>query len=176
MVAIYTIGHSTRPLEEFLGLLRAHGVELLADIRSVPRSRRNPQFNHETLPESLSAAGISYAHLKALGGLRRPRRDSPNTAWRTDGFRGYADYMETAEFEAGLQTLLELAGLRQTAVMCAEAVWWRCHRQLLSDALLARGVAVEHLLSESRREPHRLTPYARVEGTRITYPGIMGAL
>jgi uncharacterized protein (DUF488 family) len=148
----------------------------LADIRSVPRSRRNPQFNRETLPEFLAAAGISYAHLKALGGLRKPRRDSVNTAWRTDGFRGYADYMDTPEFEAGLQTLLELAGQRQTSVMCAEALWWRCHRRLLSDVLLVRGITVEHILNASKREPHQLTPYARVERTRICYPGIMGAL
>jgi uncharacterized protein (DUF488 family) len=168
------VGHSNRTLDAFLAILKAHGVELLVDIRTAPRSRRNPQFNHDVLPRTL--AGIQYLHLPSLGGLRRPRPNSINTAWRSDGFRGYADHMASPEFQAGLAALIERAAARQTAVMCAEAPWWQCHRQLLADALVARGVAVEHILSETRRDPHRITPYARVDGIVVTYPGIMGAL
>ena len=167
-----TIGHSTRTLEEFAAVLRAHGVEHVVDVRTVPRSRRNPQFNREALPEALAAYGIGYTHLPSLGGLRHPHADSPNTAWRNLSFRGYADYMETPEFAAGLAELLALAGQRQVAIMCAEAVPWRCHRSLIADALLVRGVPVEDILSAARRAPHRLTPFARVEGTRITYPAV----
>ncbi len=176
MRPIFTIGHSTRTLDAFVSLLGGHGVELLADIRSVPGSRRNPQFNRETLRAALASAGIGYVHLPELGGRRRPRRDSVNTAWRSAGFRGYADHMATPEFASGLGKLLEAAAARQAAVMCAEAVWWQCHRQLLADALAARGIAVEHILGEGRRQAHQLNPYARVTGVEVTYPGIMGAL
>jgi uncharacterized protein (DUF488 family) len=167
---VLTIGHSTRSLEEFVQLLKAHGVTQVVDVRTVPRSRHNPQFNRETLPENLKAAGLGYLHLPGLGGLRRPRPGSPNLGWRTAGFRGFADYMQTAEFVQNLQTLLELAPKARLALMCAEAVPWRCHRSLIADALLVRGVRVEHILSLNRRQPHTLTTFARVAGTRLTYP------
>jgi uncharacterized protein (DUF488 family) len=169
---VLTVGHSTRSLEAFAELLRAHGVEHLVDVRTVPRSRHNPQFNRETLPEALAAYGIGYTRLAGLGGLRYARADSPNTAWRNLSFRGYADHMATPEFAAGLEELLALARQQQTAVMCAEAVPWRCHRSLIADALTVRGVAVEDIMSLSRREPHSLTPFARAEDVRITYPPV----
>ncbi len=165
-----TVGHSTRSLPEFLGLLKAHGVSRVVDVRTIPRSRHNPQFNRETLPAALEAAGLGYVHLKRLGGLRHPRPDSPNLGWRTAGFRGFADYMLTPEFAKQLQALVELAGRERLAVMCAEAVPWRCHRSLIADALVVRGLRVEHILGPGWRQPHRLTPFARVEGGRLTYP------
>jgi len=168
-MTVYSIGHSTRPLDEFLGLLRAHGVTHLVDARTIPRSRRNPQYNREALPEALRPAGIGYAHVPGLGGLRRPRRDSVNTAWRNAGFRGYADYMQTPEFAESLETLIALATREHVAVMCAEAVPWRCHRSLIADALTVRQVSVEHIL-DGGRQCHRLTPWARVDGVRLTYP------
>jgi uncharacterized protein (DUF488 family) len=167
---VLTIGHSTRRLEEFLVLLEAHGVQQLVDVRTVPRSRHNPQFNRDTLPDALRSAGIGYTHLPELGGLRHSRRDSPNTGWRTPSFRGFADYMQTPEFEAALERLIETAAHERTAIMCAEAVPWRCHRSLISDALLVRGVPVEHILNASPAHPHTLTPFARVEGASVTYP------
>ena len=168
--SILTIGHSTRSIEEFIDLLQAHGVTLVVDVRTVPRSRRNPQFNRDALPQSLSAVEIGYRHMAGLGGLRRPAPDSPNTGWRNDSFRGYADYMQTPEFEEQLRALLELAPQERLALMCAEAVPWRCHRSLIADALVVRGWSVEHILSATRRQPHTLTPWARVDGTRIAYP------
>jgi uncharacterized protein (DUF488 family) len=152
-------------------LLKAHGVEMLLDVRTVPRSRHNPQFNRETLAESLQAAGIEYRHMAALGGLRHPRADSRNTGWRNASFRGYADYMQTAEFARALDELVGLAEEHRVAVMCAEAVPWRCHRSMIADALAARGVTVEHILTPTRRDAHVLTSFAQVEGTRVTYPG-----
>jgi uncharacterized protein (DUF488 family) len=174
MRAIFTIGHSTRPIEEFLELLRSNAVERLIDIRTVPRSRRNPQFNRDALPDSLVRAGIRYLHMPELGGLRHPRADSANGAWRNDSFRGYADYMQTPEFAAAIEKLIQLASDQQTAIMCAEAVPWRCHRSLVADALTARGVAVEDIVGSGRRPPHKMTPFARVEGTRVWYPGLTG--
>jgi uncharacterized protein (DUF488 family) len=171
-LTIYTIGHSTRSFEEFLHLLRAHGVQQVVDVRTVPRSRRNPQFNRETLPETLAEAGIAYAHLPELGGLRKPRPDSTNDAWENASFRGYADYMQTPEFAAGLEHLLGLARELATAVMCAEAVPWRCHRSLIGDALLARGHGVEDILSPTRRSPHKMTRFAQVNGENVTYPKV----
>jgi uncharacterized protein (DUF488 family) len=168
---ILTIGHSNRTFEAFLECLRAHGVTRLIDIRTVPRSRHNPQFNRETLAGTLPAAGVSYAHLPGLGGLRHAERDSVNTGWTNPSFRGYADYMQTEAFETNLEALLRQTGQDRVAIMCAEAVPWRCHRSLVSDALEARGVAVEHILSATRRQPHQLTSFARVAGTRVTYPG-----
>jgi uncharacterized protein (DUF488 family) len=170
--AILTVGHSTRSLDDFIALLRAHGVEQIVDVRTVPRSRRNPQFNRETLPTALSDYGIAYTHLAGLGGLRHTHADSPtpNTGWRNLSFRGYADYMDTPAFAEALDELLALARERRVAIMCAEAVPWRCHRSLIGDALLVRGIPVEDILSPTRREQHRLTPFAHVEGTRITYP------
>jgi uncharacterized protein (DUF488 family) len=170
--AVYTIGHSTRSLQELIGLLAAHGIRLLADIRTVPRSRHNPQFNRDTLPAALAEAGIAYVHLARLGGLRGKSLGdaSPNTAWVHPSFRNFADYMLTAEFEAGLQELLAEAGRAPTAVMCAEAVPWRCHRRLVADALVARGIPVRHIMTPARADPHALTRFARVADGRVTYP------
>jgi uncharacterized protein (DUF488 family) len=167
---VLTVGHSNRLLEEFLELLRAHGTTLVADVRKMPGSRRNPQFGCDTLPKSLRQAGIGYVHLPGLGGLRRRRPDSPNGGWKNASFRGYADYMLTPEFERSLEELLERASWERVALMCAEAVPWRCHRSLIADALVARGVAVEHVFNASRTQSHSLRPWARVDGSRITYP------
>jgi uncharacterized protein (DUF488 family) len=179
-LTVLTVGHSTRPLAEFIALLKAHEIQALADIRTVPRSRHNPQFNRESLAEELPREGIAYLPMPGLGGLRRPRPDSTNTGWRNDSFRGFADYMQTPEFAEGLDGLLATARDARTAVMCAEAVPWRCHRSLIADALSMRGVRVEHILGPSRRQLHEVTPWARVEDSgRITYPmpldGGMGA-
>jgi uncharacterized protein (DUF488 family) len=165
---VFTIGHSTRPIEDFIALLSAHQIELLADVRTIPRSRHNPQFNRDTLPASLRP--IHYLHMAELGGLRHARKDSTNTAWRNLSFRGFADYMETPEFETGLTNLIELAKTRRTAIMCAEAVPWRCHRSLIGDALLARGITVEDIMSATSVRPHKLTEFAKVDGQQITYP------
>ena len=167
---VYTIGHSTRALDELIALLRAHGVARLVDVRTVPRSRRHPHFNRETLPGPLRDAGIAYAHMPSLGGLRKPRRDSINAAWRNEGFRGYADYMQTEEFRESLDALLAKAAEAPTAIMCAEAVPWRCHRSLISDALVARGVDVRHILTPTPASAHKMTPFARIDGTTVTYP------
>lgn len=169
-VRVLTIGHSTRPLEELVAMLRAFDVGTLVDIRTVPRSRRNPQFEGETLARALRARHLRYVHLPELGGLRRARADSPNAGWRNASFRGFADHMLTEEFEQGLAELRELAGERQVALMCAEAVPWRCHRSLVADALVTRGAEVEHVMTAERASPHRITPFARVEGARVTYP------
>ncbi len=168
--AVMTIGHSTRSLEDFVEMLKAHGVERLIDIRTIPRSRHNPQFNGDSLPSALRAAGIEYRHMKELGGLRHPRKDSPNTGWRNAGFRGFADYMQTEAFAAALAALAEEARGHRIAIMCAEAVPWRCHRSLVADALAVRGVPVEHIMSKARRDSHHITPFAKVAGERITYP------
>jgi uncharacterized protein (DUF488 family) len=170
---IFTVGHSTRSAEEFVVLLKAHRIELLVDVRTVPRSRHNPQFNRDTLPETLHRAGIEYLHLAALGGLRKPRADSTNAGWRNLSFRGFADYMETPEFEKGLDRLMDAAKGGRVAIMCAEAVPWRCHRSLIADALVARGVEVFELSSLTHAQPHRMTPFARVEGTQVSYPGVL---
>jgi len=151
-------------------MLQGHGVELLVDVRTVPRSRYNPQFNTEALPGPLGAAGIAYVHMPGLGGLRHPRPDSRNTGWKNLSFRGYADYMQTAEFETNLARLLRLAEGKRTAVMCAEAVPWRCHRSMIADALTARGIPVEHIMSATKRTSHVLTSFAHVDGARVTYP------
>ena len=167
---VLTVGHSTRTLEAFLHLLRAHDVKRIVDVRSIPRSRHNPQFNRETLPAKLRAVGIGYVYVRKLGGLRHARRDSPNRGWRNASFRGYADYMGNTEFEEGLARLLKLAQEKRCALMCAEAVPWRCHRSLVADALLVRGISVEHIMSEQHRQTHSLTPFAKVERKRVTYP------
>jgi uncharacterized protein (DUF488 family) len=169
---ILTVGHSTHPIEEFLALIEAHGVQQIVDIRTIPKSRRNPQFNSDELAESLATRGIRYAHLPALGGLRHPRHDSINTAWRNDSFRGYADYMQTPEFDRGVSDLIALADGRVTAIMCAESVPWRCHRSLVADALMARGVAVDHIMTKTSRKTHSYTPFAQIDGERVTYPGL----
>ncbi len=173
--AIFTIGHSTGTIETFVEFLHARGVKRLIDVRTIPRSRHNPQFNRETLPDTLLPAGIAYTHLAALGGLRHTRPHSPNTGWRNASFRGFADYMQTPEFAAGLKTLIGIAGGERIAIMCAEAVPWRCHRSLIADALTVRGYPVEHILSAARTQPHSLTPLAKVRGMRITYPSVDGS-
>ncbi|TAN31477.1 DUF488 domain-containing protein [bacterium] len=165
-----TIGHSTRTLDEFVDLLRHHGVERLVDVRTVPASRRLPHFAKASLQRSLPASGIDYRHLPALGGLRKPKRDSVNAGWRNPSFRGYADYMQEDAFWQALAELVELAGARRTAIMCAEAVPWRCHRSLISDALTVRGIEVRHITGRKEGALHSLTPFARVEAGRITYP------
>ncbi|MGA9451876.1 MAG: DUF488 domain-containing protein [Verrucomicrobiia bacterium] len=167
---VFTVGHSTRPIEEFIRLLQAHDVACVVDVRTIPRSRHNPQFNADSLPTSLKAAGIGYRHLPGLGGLRHTTAASVNVGWRNASFRGFADYIQTPEFERALETLIKLASRRQIALMCAEAVPWRCHRSLIADALLVRGFPVEHIMNLTRRQPHVLTPFARVRGRRITYP------
>jgi len=167
---MYTVGHSTRPLEEFVALLRAHDVSLLVDVRTVPRSRHNPQFNQETLPQSLAAVGIKYQHMVGLGGLRHTTVDSPNLGWRNASFRGFADYMQSDEFAKNIVALLELAEREQIAIMCAEAVPWRCHRSLIADALLVRGARVAHIMGKDALKIHVLTSFARVAGTGILYP------
>jgi uncharacterized protein (DUF488 family) len=172
MTTIYAIGHSTRSLEDFVEILQAHGVTLLADIRTVPKSRHNPQFSLESLEQELPRHGIQYRHLKELGGLRKPREDSINTGWENASFRGYADYMQTPEFETALGNLIELAGEQRVAIMCAEGNPFRCHRSLVADALTVRGVTVLHISSRKSAKEHRLTPFAHVEGTRITYPHV----
>jgi uncharacterized protein (DUF488 family) len=167
---VFTIGHSNRPLEDFLEILKAHGIQRVIDIRTIPRSRHNPQFNREELARSLRAAKIAYVHLKKLGGLRHARPDSNNLGWHNASFRGFADYMQTPEFQTGLERALKLAMTKTSVLMCAEAVPWRCHRSLVADALLVRQVPVNHILSSSHAQPHRLTPFARVVGKQITYP------
>jgi uncharacterized protein (DUF488 family) len=167
---VLTIGHSTRTLEEFIELLRAHAISRVVDVRTVPRSRHNPQFNKATLPRSLKKAGLGYVHLPGLGGLRHAQRESVNMGWRNTSFRGYADYMQTAEFQQSLEELIELAKQDRIALMCAEAVPWRCHRSLIADALLVRGIRTEDIMSLTRRQDHALTPFAKVRGTTVTYP------
>lgn len=174
---IYTIGHSTRTQDELIALLQHYGIRTLADVRTVPKSRHNPQFNRDELAKTIPEAGIAYAHLARLGGLRRGLgADSPNMGWRNTSFRGYADYMQTDEFRYGLEELRALAAEGPVAVMCAEAVPWRCHRSLIADALLVRGVPSADIQSDTKTLPHKLTPFARVEGDQITYPGDQCAL
>jgi uncharacterized protein (DUF488 family) len=168
--SVLTVGHSTRSIEDFIQLLQAHGVTYVADVRTIPRSRHNPQFNKEALPKSLKRARVGYAHFPGLGGLRHPNRMSPNMGWRNTSFRGYADYMQTRDFELALQEALQLAGRQRLALMCAEALPWRCHRSLIADALLIRGIPVEHIMSLTNRRPHTLTPFAQVRGTHVIYP------
>lgn len=170
---IFTIGHSTRPFDELVDLLRAHGVTQLADIRTVPKSRRHPHFAIESLSATLPAAGITYRHFPGLGGLRKPKADSINSGWRNEGFRGYADYMQTPAFNEAIDDLIAFAQAGTTAIMCAESVWWRCHRQLTADALVARGIEVRHILSAAPADAHKLTDFARVANGRVTYPGLV---
>ena len=168
---VYTIGHSTRSIDDFIHLLKSHGVQRVIDVRTLPRSRVNPQFDITRLPALLRAAHLHYTHLPGLGGLRRPHRDSQNTAWRNLSFRGYADHMQSANFKLSLERSLELASVERVALMCAEAVPWRCHRSLIGDALMVRGTEVLEIESDSLARPHMLTPFAHVVGVEITYPG-----
>ena len=177
MPAIWTIGHSTRSADEFIALLNANAIAGLADVRTIPRSRRHPHFAREALTQRLGEEGIEYRHFAALGGLRKPRQHSPNGAWRNQAFRGYADHMLTPEFAASVAELLEFGERRNVAVMCAEAVWWQCHRMLLSDALVTRDVDVQHIMSQRGRhalQPHRLTPFAQIRPDgQVWYPGLV---
>jgi len=167
---VYTIGHSTRTSDSFVELLKAHGITLVADVRTIPRSRHNPQFNLDTLPEVLKVAGIEYIHLSGLGGLRHARADSPNTGWRNSSFRGFADHMQTPEFSVNLDQLIDLAHHHTTVLMCAEAVPWRCHRSLIADALTVRGIVVRDIVSKTSCKTHSITGWADVRGSTITYP------
>jgi len=169
-ISISTVGHSTHSIDDFIAILETHGVRQLVDVRTMPRSRRVPQFNRESLAAALPASGIVYRHMPGLGGLRHSRRDSINTGWRNASFRGFADYMQTPEFRENLENLIEFAGQSSTAIMCAEAVPWRCHRSLIADALVARGIQVLEILSAKQSRPHALTPFAQVNGSQVTYP------
>lgn len=167
---VFTIGHSTRPIVEFVRLLKAHAVQRVIDVRTIPRSRHNPQFSRTALSPALHRTRIHYRHMPGLGGLRRPHADSINSAWRNLSFRGYADYMQTSQFDEQLDRCIALASAERCALMCAEAVPWRCHRSLLADALWARGIEALEIVSETRSRLHELTPWARVDGIRVTYP------
>ncbi|QAY58555.1 DUF488 domain-containing protein [Microbacterium protaetiae] len=167
---VWTIGHSTRTLDEVVALLRDHLVRGVVDVRTVPRSRHTPHFNEDTLGPALAERGIPYRHLAALGGLRHSRKDSVNTGWRNASFRGYADYMQTPEFAAGIEELLEIARERPTAIMCAEAVPWRCHRSMIGDALIVRGIRVLDIIGSGAAREETLTSFAHIEGLTITYP------
>ena len=167
---LWTFGHSTRSFEEFLALLEEYRIRLLADVRHFPGSRRVPWTAKVSLARALSDRSIAYEHFEDLGGFRKASQDSTNTAWHNSGFRGYADYMETPEFSAGLDRLIAVSRDPRTAIMCAEALPWKCHRWLLSDALVARGIRVLHILASGKTQDHRLTTFARVHGTRVTYP------
>ena len=167
---VWTLGHSTRPIDEFISLLRAHQIGLLVDVRTVPRSRYNPQFNTDTLAQSLRDAELRYCHLPELDGLRKPKKDSINDGWRNASFRGYADYMQTEEFHKALEELLASSRDKNTAIMCAEAVPWRCHRSLIADALVSRGWEVRHIMTETKADPHKLTSFATFEKGTLTYP------
>lgn len=167
---LWTIGHSTRPSADFLSLLAAHGIEQLVDVRTVPKSRHNPQFNSDVLAKTLKTASLAYRHMPELGGLRKPQKDSINTGWRNASFRGYADYMQTGEFARALEELMAYSAEKKTAVMCAEAVPWRCHRSLIADALVVRAWTVLDILNGDRAAPHQLTPFAIVQHGRLLYP------
>jgi uncharacterized protein (DUF488 family) len=174
--AVFTIGHSTLPIERFVAMLHIYGIGRLVDIRTIPRSRHNPQFNDSALSHSLTAERIEYVPMQALGGLRHAHKNSPNAGWRNANFRGYADYMQTTAFQDALDALIHMSRERRVAIMCAEAVPWRCHRSLVADALSVRGVAVIEILSETSYRMHKLTPFAQVRGLQITYPPEQAAL
>ncbi|MGO4119597.1 DUF488 domain-containing protein [Arthrobacter sp. YAF16] len=167
---IFTVGHSTHPIDEFIGILKAHGIKKLIDVRTVPKSRHNPQFNADALAASVRANGITYRRMESLGGLRHTTKDSANGAWRNASFRGYADYMQTEEFSAAVGQLLERGRSNDAAIMCAEAVPWRCHRSLIGDALLVRNAEVLDIMTAKSAKPHTLTSFARVDGHRVWYP------
>jgi uncharacterized protein (DUF488 family) len=169
-MTLWTIGHSTKPIDDFLALLTSHGIKCLVDVRTVPRSRYNPQYDTHTLAKHLKKSGLGYVHLPELGGLRKPKKDSLNTGWKNASFRGYADYMQTDGFRTALEALMEGSRNVPTAIMCAEAVPWRCHRSLIADALTVRGWTVRHIMTNSKANRHRLTPFAVVDDKRVTYP------
>lgn len=167
---VFTIGHSTRSIEDFIKLMLENNIKTVVDVRTIPRSRHNPQYNADVLPASLKEAGLNYIHMTGLGGLRRTVKDSVNTGWRNASFRGFADYMQTPEFDAALDELIALAKKETIALMCAEALPWRCHRSLIADALFVRNIPAKHIFSHTSQNLHSLTPWAKVEGTTITYP------
>ncbi len=169
-LVVFTIGHSTRSLDELAELLKAHDIQEVVDIRTVPGSKHNPQFNKEELAGFLREHQIDYIHMKSLGGLRKPKKDSINSGWRASSFRGFADYMQTPKFRSAIEALIEISRSKRITLMCAEAVPWRCHRNLIGDALLVRKVNVKHIISASDVREHKVTSFARVEGTSITYP------
>lgn len=172
--SIFAIGHSTHLLDEFISILKTHGIRIIADVRTVPRSRHVPQFNQESFKAALQAQGLGYCHFKQLGGLRKPRKDSTNLGWRNSSFRGFADHMQSQEFEAGIAELIKLAESDgPVVIMCAEALPWRCHRSLIADALVARGLEVLQLDSRGHAKPHTLTSFARVKDGKVTYPGVI---
>ncbi len=170
-LAIFTIGHSTRSIDDFAAILLSHGVDLVVDVRTIPRSRHNPQYNSDALAAALHNHGIGYRHMPELGGLRHAKKDSVNAGWHNASFRGFADYMQTGEFRKGLEDLVAAAGTATAAIMCAEAVPWRCHRSLIADALLVRGITVREIMSAKSVREHTLTPWAAVDGENVTYPG-----
>ena len=170
---VYTIGHSTHPIDEFIQILHAFEIEKVVDMRTIPKSRHNPQFNENELGEELRKHHIEYARLEGLGGLRHTTKTSINTAWRNTSFRGFADYMQTPEFSRALDELIDLAKEKRIAIMCAEAVPWRCHRSLIGDALLVQNIKVEDIFDENTSQPHRITGWAKVDGNKITYPGLV---
>ncbi len=170
---LWTIGHSTRSIEEFLELLRSYGIQRLVDVRTIPRSRHNPQYDTEALATHLKKATLTYLHMPQLGGLKKARKDSVNIGWKNAGFRGYADYMQTGQFQGALEQLMAESRVGTTGIMCAEAVPWRCHRSLIADALLIRGWAVRHIMTKTKADTHRLTRFAVVEADRITYPSAL---
>ena len=172
-LSIWTVGHSTRSPEDFNEILLAHDIEVLVDVRSFPSSRRYPHFNKPALSRQLDSSGLLYLHLPALGGRRPPSPDSKNTAWKNSSFRAYADYMETEDFREGVEALLELAQKKRTAVMCAEALWWRCHRSLIADFLKAKSVQVIHILDARKTESHPYTSAARIVEGRLSYEGLL---
>jgi uncharacterized protein (DUF488 family) len=173
--SIFTVGHSTRQIDEFVGLLQMHGIKEVVDVRSIPMSRHNPQFNGESLKESLKQNKIRYKHLTKLGGLRHSKKDSMNLGWRNVSFRGFADYMATPEFSEGLEALEQIASVRETAIMCAEAVPWRCHRSLIADALVKKGWLVRDIISRTPAAKHRLTPFLKVRKGQLIYPALTPA-
>jgi uncharacterized protein (DUF488 family) len=172
-LSLWTIGHSTLSIEEFIDRLKSFDIQVLADVRSFPGSRRYPHFNQESLSSTLPEVQIRYEHLRELGGRRRVRPDSLNVVWRNKSFRGYADYMETADFRSGIERLLAIAGKHRVAIMCSEAVWWRCHRSMISDYLKVRGIDVVHIMGKGKSEPHPLTSAARIVNGELSYRGVL---
>lgn len=172
---VFTIGHSTRPIADFIEIIKAYGIKQVVDIRTIPRSRYTPQFNEDTIRESLKAVKIGYLHMSGLGGLRHALKDSLNRGWKNASFRGFADYMQTGDFDESLEKLIETAAKRVTVIMCAEAVPWRCHRSLVGDALIVRGIEVRDIMSVSSSMDHALTAWAKVKGEKIIYPSELGA-
>ncbi len=171
---VLTVGHSTMAIDRFLRLLESNGVSVVVDIRTIPRSRHNPQFNKETLPAALASVNLRYRHMPGLGGLRRPLPGSPNSGWRNASFRGFADYMQTEDFDRAFDALVELAAKEVPVLLCAEALPWRCHRSLIADALVVRGLPVEHIMGSGPRKAHVLTPWASVTGGHLTYSAPAG--